>query len=397
MLAIERLAARTLPARNVTKRSIIGGDLKLPQVVWNGVAEKASGFQVLVNNFVWDNRCTQVVSGPTRGDALLDIYLIKPESSLISCNILSGISDHDGVLLEVEWDVICREPQVERIVPLYHKTDVLGLQAFLWEKFKLWAGNGSCVEKIWNSYKDIIFEGIKRYVPSKSLSKNSDPEYYNREVKRLKVKAKKVYRKRKFGQHYQAALKRLSKELLVSKKKAQETFLRSVLQNEGSCWTEFCKYVRRRKGNRENSQALEDHNGKLITEPIEKANTLDSYYASIFNCERTCLQIPLTDPGKPFTVSINIIRKRLSAIGKKKSVGPDGISGQILKLGGEAMIPYLARLLEITMNNNAIPGDWKKAIVVPIYKGGDRSVVGEYRPVSLTSVVYQQMEYVIAG
>jgi hypothetical protein len=29
----------------------------------------------------------------------------------------------------------------------------------------------------------------------------------------------------------------------------------------------------------------------------------------------------------------------LSAIGKKKSVGPDGIPGEILKLGGEAMIP----------------------------------------------------------
>jgi hypothetical protein len=159
-----------------------------------------------------------VVSGPTTGDALLDIYLIKPESSPISCNILSGISDHNGVLLEVERDEICREPQVERIVPLYHKTDVLGLQAFLREKFKLWAGNGSCVEEIWNSYKDIIFEGIKRYVPNKTLSKNPDPEYYNREVKRLKVKVRKVYSKRKFGQHYQSALKRLFKELLVAKK-----------------------------------------------------------------------------------------------------------------------------------------------------------------------------------
>jgi hypothetical protein len=192
-------------------------------------------FQALVNK----NGYTQVVSGPTKGDALLDIYLIKPESSLISCNILSGISDHKGVLLEVEWDEICCEPQVERIVSLYHKTDVLGLQAFLREKFKLWAGNGSCVVEIWNSYKDIIFEGIKRYVPNKTLSKNPDPEYYNREVKRLKVKVRKVYSKRKFGQHYQAAVKRLSKELLVAKKNAQETFLRWVLQNEGS---DVCKY-----------------------------------------------------------------------------------------------------------------------------------------------------------
>jgi DNA topoisomerase IB len=94
--------------------------------------------------------------------------MIKPASSLIACNILSVISDHNGVLLKVEWDEIRREPQVERIVSLYHNTDVLGLQAFLREKFKLWAGNGSCVEEIWNSYKDIIFEGIKRYVSNKT-------------------------------------------------------------------------------------------------------------------------------------------------------------------------------------------------------------------------------------
>jgi len=74
-------------------------------------------------------------------------------------------------------------------------------------------------------------------------------------------------------------------------------------------------------------------------------------------------------------------------IGGNKSVGPDGIPDVILKMGGEAMIPYLARLLVIMINNGTIPRDWKKAIVVPIHKGGDRSVVKNYRPVSLTSVV----------
>jgi len=48
------------------------------------------------------------------------------------------------------------------------------------------------------------------------------------------------------------------------------------------------------------------------------------------------------------------------------------------------MIPYIASL-DITLNNNAILGDWKKAVVAPIYRGG--GVVGNYRPVSLTSVV----------
>jgi len=45
---------------------------------------------------------------------------------LNSRSILAGISDSNGVLLEVEWDEICRELKVERIVPVNHKTDVLG-------------------------------------------------------------------------------------------------------------------------------------------------------------------------------------------------------------------------------------------------------------------------------
>jgi hypothetical protein len=50
MLAIERLAARTLPTRNLTKRSTVGGDLNLPKANWKEDAEKASGFQACVNN-----------------------------------------------------------------------------------------------------------------------------------------------------------------------------------------------------------------------------------------------------------------------------------------------------------------------------------------------------------
>jgi len=44
----------------------------------------------------------------------------------------------------------------------------------------------------------------------------------------------------------------------------------------------------------------------------------------------------------------------------KKFVGPDGIPGKILKFAGVAMIPYLARLVDITTNNTAIQGAWKK-------------------------------------
>ena len=59
-------------------------------------------------------------------------------------------------------------------------------------------------------------------------------------------------------------------------------------------------------------------------------------------------------------------------MGKNVSVGPDGVPGDILKLDPEAMTPFLARLMEISLNNATIPSDLKKARVVPIYKGSDR-------------------------
>jgi len=148
---------------------------------------------------VWENGYSQVIDGPTQGDALLDVYLVLPDSSVTSSGIVQGVSDHLAVILEVEWEDTCTEPQVERVVPVYNKTDVSRLQNFLRDKFVVWASNGSNVEEKWNNFKNIVHESIERFVPHKTLRNNSDPEYYNKEIKRLKSKVRKEYNRRKLG------------------------------------------------------------------------------------------------------------------------------------------------------------------------------------------------------
>jgi len=59
---------------------------------------------------------------------------------------------------------------------LYHKTDVLGLQTHLRDKFGIWANNGSSVEEIWNNFKERVSGSIECFVPHKILKKNPDPE-----------------------------------------------------------------------------------------------------------------------------------------------------------------------------------------------------------------------------
>jgi len=101
MRVIERLAAPSEFTGNSTNCSIIGGDLNLPYADWNGNAGGNSGIQALINNLVWENGYSQVIENPIQGDALLDVYLFRPESSVTSSGIVQGVSDHLAVILEV--------------------------------------------------------------------------------------------------------------------------------------------------------------------------------------------------------------------------------------------------------------------------------------------------------
>jgi hypothetical protein len=64
---------------------------------------------------------------------------------------------------------------------------------------------------------------------------------------------------------------------------------------------------------------------------------------------------------------------------------------------GEDITPYLARLLEISLNTATIRRDWEITTVVHIYRGGYRSALSDYRAISLTSVICKQLEHVIVG
>jgi len=102
MWLLEKLADQTRFMGRTTKHSIIGGDLSLLYADWNGHAEKSRGTQVFLNTMVWENSYTQVVNSPNQGGALLDVYLVWPESVFTSCSNVQRFSAHLGVLLEVE-------------------------------------------------------------------------------------------------------------------------------------------------------------------------------------------------------------------------------------------------------------------------------------------------------
>jgi len=64
------------------------------------------------------------------------------------------------------------------------------------------------VQEIWNNLKNIGYESKERIVPHKTLRKNSYPEYYNKEIKRLESKVRKEYNRSKLGANCTEKLKK---------------------------------------------------------------------------------------------------------------------------------------------------------------------------------------------
>jgi len=54
-------------------------------------------------------------------------------------------------------------------------------------------------------------------------------------------------------------------------------------------------------------------------------------------------------------------------------------------------------IFRASIQQGAVPDYWKKALVTPVYKKGDRSNPANYRPISLTCVVCKVLEHIISS
>ena len=77
------------------------------------------------------------------------------------------------------------------------------------------------------------------------------------------------------------------------------------------------------------------------------------------------------------------------AIGKRKKhqlPGTDQIPVELIKSGGRTFRSDIHKLISSIQNMGEMPQEWKKSIIIPIYKKGDKTNCSNYRGISLCQV-----------
>ncbi|KAK7105260.1 hypothetical protein V1264_016666 [Littorina saxatilis] len=162
----------------------------------------------------------------------------------------------------------------------------------------------------------------------------------------------------------------------------------------------FWSYVKSRTTIRSGIADLKRKDGTLATSNVEKANTLNDFFQSVFT-EETTGEMPeapdyaFEKPLESVTVITSKVKTLLEKLNPNKALGPDGISPFILKQLADVLAYPISKIFTLSMDEGVLPEDWRTANVSPIFKKGSKQEPGNYRPVSLTCILCKVMEKLV--
>ena len=83
------------------------------------------------------------------------------------------------------------------------------------------------------------------------------------------------------------------------------------------------------------------------------------------------------------------VKSAIKKLNSHKACGTDGIPGELIKFGGEELCNELWKLVIKIWRLEEIPSEWKKGIIIPVFKKGDKQDCLNYRGISLLITTYK--------
>jgi len=260
------------------------------------------------------------------------------------------------------------------------------------------AFDGKSVDECWSLLHGKLVELQDSHIPSKVFTsgpkKKTVPPNILEKIK-VKRKAFNWYKKYKTKENYNAYAKARNQLKWALRKNVKDKEL-DLANNAKTNPKLFFNYVSSKCKPKEPIATLRTSENQLTKSDKEKADVLNSFFVSVFTDENKA-NVPVFNDRtevklSTVIVSEEMIKKRLIGLKVNKSSGPDGLHPRLLKELADSLPVPLKMLFDIIMNSGKLPSAWKIAEVKPIFKKGDKQDPGNYRPVSLTSILCKLFE-----
>ena len=177
--------------------------------------------------------------------------------------------------------------------------------------------------------------------------------------------------------------------------------------NISKSWGIVNQITKRKKVKSTVIPGLFNDDGIEVTNKTEVLNLLNCHFSTIGNSMANKLTNARTNPldyikhNKSSSLfmsptTLDEIIKLIDNLDAKKAPGSDGIPCYLIKLTKLIIAPVLCNLFNVCMNVSSFPDIFKIAEVKSLFKGGDKRVRGNYRPISLLPLFSKLFEKVIA-
>ena len=391
-------------SENCRRRALVLGDFNYGDINWETLqAENGSSRKFM--EIISDLFLTQHVKEGTRGERILDVVLSTGQDMVEDLKVRGPIANSDHNVLV--FKLVCES---ERVISLektynYHKGDYKKICRELggidWEeRFR-----NEKIEDMWCILLEEIKRSREKYVPVRGIRKEDNLKERSMKVRNMVETKRKRWKKFKeeptrIREMKYLEIRRKVTAAIRSEKRGQEEKIADRIKEDPKS---FYAYVRGRSKTKPRIGPLEGEGGVLVADNEGMANILNEFYATVFTKERLS-NMPVASEealgGREVGLQDIEVKEEdiLEAVGKlqeNKAAGVDGVNSTFLKgiIGG--VVKPLAILFRETMNRGEMPGDWKKANVVAIFKKGTKKDPGNYRPVSITCQIGKMMERVI--
>ena len=149
--------------------------------------------------------------------------------------------------------------------------------------------------------------------------------------------------------------------------------------------------------------------GKTITDKNVIANVFCRYFSTVANSlKRKSIYLREFVWKKPGHHKIKSIKSfkfsniserdvfiKLRKLQRKKACGYDELPSGMLRDAASVILEPLAHIINMSLSSGIVPTKWKIAKVIPLYKSGPKSDIGNYRPISILPVLSKVLESLV--